>query len=539
MNKHTCISLAASLTVAALTTGMPAEAKDPPLFALDRGDAALVTQGKYVDQRIAEFMAANNIPGMTMAIVQAPYIPRSAGYGRASASYDELASTKTMWSIGPIAQAFTDVAVLQLYEQGKLDIRAPVGKYLSGLPTAWQPLTIYELMQHASGIPDYRQVAGFSTTTHYKPRDLIELVAAQPLQFEPGTQAHLSATNFALLAMVIEKTSGMSFEAFVHKYQIDPLSLHSTMFASELPSRSMIDRPAPDSKKNQHSLFGDQIPYVDPVEAATGYQGDGAELSPTSANETENLFGFSDLWSSAEDVSRWDIALAGNILVKKLADRELIYAPTTLKNGTVVPAVGGWEFTHHRGFMEIKGNAPGFSAYLSRFTAKDELVCVTLLTNRQGVELTSLARDIADAYMTGLGSGLDPDRVVNQESKFGVDETFDRLRKALAGGKVPVFATIDHADNATKAGLSMSPAKVVIFGNPAVGTKLMQQDIAVSLELPLRIAVWQDARGRTWVSYHDIRAIEHDYGIKDPATASAIEKSLIKLVQHAADVYEY
>ena len=59
----------------------------------------LKVNGKYIDQIIAEVMAKNNLPGLSMAIVQAPYIPRSAGYGLATAANDELASTKTMWEL--------------------------------------------------------------------------------------------------------------------------------------------------------------------------------------------------------------------------------------------------------------------------------------------------------------------------------------------------------------------------------------------------------------------------------------------------------
>ena len=81
-----------------------------PMIALaqaepSRGKAELAVRGKTIDQRIAEFMAANDVPGLAMAIVQAPYIPRSAGYGRASLAHDELASTRTMWAIGPMVRA--------------------------------------------------------------------------------------------------------------------------------------------------------------------------------------------------------------------------------------------------------------------------------------------------------------------------------------------------------------------------------------------------------------------------------------------------
>lgn len=126
-----------------------------------RGKAALSVRGKFIDQRIAEFMEKNDVPGLSMAIVQAPYIPRSAGYGRASLADDALASTRTMWNIGPLTQGFTTVAVFQLHEAQKLDIREPVAKYLTNLPAAWAKTTVLELLQHASGIPDYRTSAGF------------------------------------------------------------------------------------------------------------------------------------------------------------------------------------------------------------------------------------------------------------------------------------------------------------------------------------------------------------------------------------------
>src|SRR5205085_4055461 len=139
--------------------------------------------------------------GLSMAIVQAPYIPRSAGYGSASLTNDELASTRTMWNVGPLTQGFTAVAVFQLHEAGKLDVQAPIAKYLPDLPAAWSKVTVFELLQHASGIPDYRASPDYKDGPPGKPADLLGLVADKPLLFEPGTQVRQSATNFALLGV--------------------------------------------------------------------------------------------------------------------------------------------------------------------------------------------------------------------------------------------------------------------------------------------------------------------------------------------------
>ncbi len=503
-----------------------------------RGKSALSVRGKYIDQRIAEFMERHDVPGMAMAIVQAPYIPRSAGYGRASLSHDELASTRTMWAIGPITQAFTAVAVFQLHEARKLDIGDTLDKHLPDVPAAWAGTTILELLQHASGIADFRTSPSYDASRAYRPAELVALVAATPLRFRPGSQVRMSATDFVLLGLIIERASGMSYREYITRRQIEPLGLRGTMFVEDFGARSFADRPPAGGAGKQHSRFKSEVSFVNPVEPATGYRLAGGALVAVDGRASANLFAFGGLWSTAEDVSAWDIGLAGGILVRQAENRALIYQPTKLANGTVVPAMAGWEFTRHPGFMEIKGSAPGFSAYLSRFTAPDDLVCVTLLANREGLDLTGLAREIAESYKAGLGAGAVSDDIVTQESKFSVDETVARLEARLGALGVPVFAQFDHAENARRAGLQLRPTRVLVFGNPKVGTKLMQDNQAIALDLPIRLSVWEDERGRVWVSYRDLGRLAADAGISDKATVLAMESALATLVARATSVYE-
>ncbi|WP_395676724.1 serine hydrolase [Inquilinus sp.] len=507
-------------------------------YPITRGGAVLQSHGETIDKMIGDFVAKNNLPGITMAIVQAPYIPRSAGYGRINLDNDELASTKTMWNVGPITQAFTAIAVFQLQEQHKLDIHDPVSKYVADLPADWGKVTILQLLQHSSGIPDFRD-NGFDVTKAYQPADLLNLVRDQKLLFETGTDARLSATNFILLGLAVEGASGMSYHDYVTRYQIEPLGLTSTMFASDLATRSFLDRPAPQPGVNQHVKFTSQIEYIDPVEPATGYRQADGRMTAIGTDASASLYAFGGIWSSAEDISKWDIALAGSTLVKDKANRDLIYKPTTLANGKVVPAMAGWEFTHHPGFMEIKGNAPGFSAYMSRFTAAEELVCVTLLTNKEGVDMTDLARDIAEAYKAGLGADVDPHLIVAQESKFSADETVARIKARLAANQIPVFATFDHGANAKDAGLELRPTQVIVFGNAKVGTRLMQEQQAAGLDLPLRLIVWEDKLHRVWVGYPSFDKLAADYGLTDEKTIHAMTGFVETLVRASANFYAY
>jgi CubicO group peptidase (beta-lactamase class C family)/uncharacterized protein (DUF302 family) len=533
-------STAAIVVAAVASLVLTAEPGFGQLIDFGRGKPALAVRGKHIDQRIAEFMERHDVPGMSMAIVQAPYIPRSAGYGRASLARDELASTRTMWNIGPITQGFTAVAIFQLSEAQKLDINDPIDKYLTAVPTNWAKTTILELLQHASGIPDFRTSQLYEADrTYQRAAEVLAMVASAPLLFKPGTQVRLSATNFALLGLIIERASGMPYRDFVTRHQIEPLGLRATMFAEDFAAKSFADRPPPGGAGKQHSRFKAEIPYINPIEPATGYRLAGGALASVDAKASANLFAFGGLWSSAEDISAWDIALAGGILVKREENRALIYQPTKLANGTVVAAMAGWEFTRHPGFMEIKGSAPGFSAYLSRFTAPADLVCVTLVANREGLDLTGLAREIAESYKAGLGAGATSDDVVTQESKYPVDETVARLEARLRALNVPVFAQFDHAENARQAGMQLRPTKVLVFGNPKVGTKLMQDNQAIALDLPLRLSVWEDERGRTWVSYRALDRLAAEAGLTDKATVLAMESALASLVARAVNVYDY
>ena len=179
------VALLTSATISAQNGGTIMKKYENQLPQAGRGNVHVAYQGKAIDQMIYDFMEEQGIPGMTLAIVQAPYIPRVAGYGVTDLEKGNLAAAKTLWPIGPISQGYAAVAVMQLYEKGKLDLNDPIGKYLKDIPENWKPISILQLMQHSSGIADYRNEKGFDVSADYRPEQLIE------------TERHkLSATDF-------------------------------------------------------------------------------------------------------------------------------------------------------------------------------------------------------------------------------------------------------------------------------------------------------------------------------------------------------
>ena len=322
----------------------------PSLSQPARGNPEVAFGGQSVDAMIASFMKEHGVAGMSLAIVQAPYITRATGYGVADPESRTLVGANTLFDIGQMRDAFTAVAVMQLVESGRLPLE-----------------------------------------------DVRDKLA--------------DAKRYAELEGDVERASGTTWEAFVRAGQIERAGLRHTYFASDLPGIAR-EAVGPDAK---HRRFLQAAALIDPTEPATG-QRDAARVPP----------GRRAIYSSAYDISVWDIALAGEVLVKDAALRKLLYSAVA-DDGSRRARAGAWSFPGHDGLMVATGSRDGFSSLLSRFTHPDELVCVTLLANKEGLDLTQLARRIAGAFNARLGppAGAAGKRV--QQSPRSLDETRARI----------------------------------------------------------------------------------------------------------------
>jgi len=103
--------------------------------------------------------------------------------------------------------------------------------------------------------------------------------------------------------------------------------------------------------------------------------------------------------------------------------------------------------------------------------------------------------------------------VIKKPSSHSVKETMDKFEALIKSKGMGVFARIDHKKNAADIDLKMNDAEVLIFGNPKGGTVLMQKDIAVSLDLPLRVAIYEDSDGKVWLSYHNPQDLKDSFDV--------------------------
>ena len=124
--------------------------------------------------------------------------------------------------------------------------------------------------------------------------------------------------------------------------------------------------------------------------------------------------------------------------------------------------------------------------------------------------------------------------LVTLPSAHNVTETIERLKSLLTQKGIELFAHIDHTAGARKAGLSLRPTQVLIFGNPKAGTPLMQSQQTIGLDLPLRVLIWEDEAGKVWLSYRRVADLAQAHHVADrDETVKALDGSLTALANAA------
>ncbi|MHB8813826.1 MAG: DUF302 domain-containing protein [Steroidobacteraceae bacterium] len=122
--------------------------------------------------------------------------------------------------------------------------------------------------------------------------------------------------------------------------------------------------------------------------------------------------------------------------------------------------------------------------------------------------------------------------LVRLPSRHSVAATIDRLEASLRQRNILVFARIDFSADAARAGLTMRPEQMLIFGNPKAGTPLMLQVPAVGLDLPLKVLAWEDAAAQVWIAYNDPQYIVRRHGVEPELAANLA--AVVPIIEAAA-----
>ncbi len=296
----------------------------------------------------------------------------SKGYGWANLEWDIPDSPSTKYRLGSITKQFTAASILLLEERGKLKVEDPVKKYMPDAPAAWDRITIFNLLTHTSGIPNFTNLPEYRKMEPF-PSTAVETVAVfrdKPLDFQPGEKWNYSNSGYLLLGYLIEKISGESYEKFVQENIFTPLGMQDSGYDSNsavIAHRAAGYAPGPKGMVNA-GFINMTVPH-----AAGG------------------------LYSTTGDLLRWEQGLFGGRLLSAASLQKMT---TPFKNdyafGVGVSQQNGRKRISHNGGIE------GFNTFLAYYP--DDHVTVVVLANLNG--------SAPDELGTKLGALVHGDAVV-------------------------------------------------------------------------------------------------------------------------------
>ena len=202
-----------------------------PSIRADQGrgdDEFAVRDG--VDAIVQQLMQRRHIPGVSVAIVKDGKVVLAKGYGLANVELGVPATADTVYQLASVTKTFTATAIMMLVAEGKLALDDRITDRLPDLPAAWQDVTVRHLLSHTSGIKSYTSVRDFykSTRKDYARREILDLVAKEPLEFAPGEKWNYCNTGYFLLGMLIEKVTGKQYGEFMDERIFKPLGMTRT-----------------------------------------------------------------------------------------------------------------------------------------------------------------------------------------------------------------------------------------------------------------------------------------------------------------------
>lgn len=300
----------------------------------------------------------------SVLIARAGKVLFSKGYSMADWDQHVPNTPQTEFRIGSLTKQFTAMAILLLQERGKLHVQDHICLYVPQCPAAWQPITIYHLLTHTSGIPNYTPHSYIDFTQPVSPAQLIAHFKDQPLAFQPGTQYSYSNSGYDVLGYIIERVTGEPYALFLQHTIFTPLQMRNTGYDQNYP-------PLP--------------------EHATGYQDwqyvPFAEIVKAQYFDVSWYFAAGGLYSTVEDLYRWAQALSMPVLVSQQS-LDAMFTPHI----SICPSAGcpgpfvsegygyGWviatEKAPYRQVIWHNGSVSGFIAYLGLYPASKTTIIV-------------------------------------------------------------------------------------------------------------------------------------------------------------------
>lgn len=328
------------------------------------------TKAEKIDALVRQYVANRQFNGSILVADKGKVILKK-GYGLANMEWNIPNTVSTKFRLGSITKQFTAMLIMQLVEQGKLKLDGKIADYLPDYPKATgSKITIHHLLTHTSGIPSYTDFPKFFETMSrdpYTPDAFVKKFSDLPLEFEPGSKFSYDNSGYFLLGVIIEKVTGKPYADVLKEAILDPLAMKDTGYDLASP---LISKRASGYEKRSEGYVN--APYLDmSIPYAAG-----------------------SLYSTVEDLYRWDQALYTDKLLADSTSKTTMYTPylSHYAYGWGVGNIAVGQLKDSLLLIEHGGGINGFNTLISRIPADKRLV--VLLNNTGGAPLSAIRKNI-------------------------------------------------------------------------------------------------------------------------------------------------
>lgn len=316
-------------------------------------------------------------PGAAVAVIRNGEVVIKRTYGLQSVETGAPITSSTNFRLASVTKQFTAAAILRLIESGELSLSTTLADLYDDFPAYGKTVNVGHLLTHTSGLIDYENVMADTLSAPILDGGVLDLMMAQDsTYFAPGTQYRYSNSAYAVLAMIVEKASGVSFADYLRMHLFEPAGMTSTVAfqdgVSTVPNRAY-----------GHSLVDGDFVVKD-------------------QSMTSSVLGDGGVYSSIDDLQRWYEALDDG----RIVGGQLLRSSTEAQPGTTHEEGAGygfgWFVESYNGVRNVRhsGSTIGFRNDVERFP--DLGLTVIVLTNRNGPDVVQLARDVAGLYAEEL-----------------------------------------------------------------------------------------------------------------------------------------
>jgi len=347
------------------------------------GDSQDKDRAGLIDRLMSPYHG--DAPGASVLVIRGGAVVCRRAYGLADLEGHVAATPATNYRLASMTKQFTAAAVLLLEEDGCLSLDDPIRKWLPTLPAAVDPCTIRHLLTHVSGLIDYEELIPAGQSRQLRDDDVLRLLESQDrTYFTPGARFRYSDSGYALLALIVGRAARTDFASFLRRRIFFPLGMHGTV--AYAPGAATIR------------------------ERAFGYTSGGGCWTRTDQSLTSAVLGDGGIYSSIDDLARWDAALYDARLLRTESLRKA-FTPATASEDPHVQYGCGWRITGET--VWHSGETVGFRSVIVRYPQRG--FTVVILTNRNAPEPYASALAIAKLYFA------DADRIRASQVAVGPD----------------------------------------------------------------------------------------------------------------------